>query len=115
MSLHDKSCKEVDKMRRGLRYGIVASGLAAMSLVPVGVASAASVTGTSPGPGTCTGDQQRLHLRDGTGGRALHGAVAPRASAAVPGGYHHASGPTDGTRTGVRPLDGTGSQWHWLR
>lgn len=85
---------------------LAVAALATAVAVPV---TALAATGAGPGPGpnaqvTCTGDQQRLMLRDGTG--ANHPAAG---ATAQPGQqYGHMSG----------PHDGTGQQFHgpaWTR
>lgn len=128
-------------MRRGLRYTLVASSLAVAAFVPASAAFAASTTpGAGPGSALCTGDQQRLHLQDGTGLASpdrlqlrdrtcdqtcdqdrlqlRDGTGGGFVRAGAPGfaySVHHASGACAGTHIGLRVLDGTGSQWHWMR
>lgn len=102
-------------MRKNLRTAaIVATASAGLVLLPAGIAYAAgNGNGNSSGPhgtgdrtGTCTHDQQqdRLHLKDGTGPRH-----AVQTSTATTG---HRSGRADGNGPqAVRPLDGTGNRW----
>ena len=96
---------------------LAASSVALAVLVPSGVALAATNSNT-PGTGaavtrTCTGDQQMLRLRDGTGWR--HTTTAGDTVTVSPGqGYQHRymSGPQDGSGPQANPaLNGTGYQW----
>lgn len=95
---------------RKWRKVLVGGALAAAVLLPSGMAAAAGAGNGSPNPSaTCTGDQQMLHLRDGTGGRHLM-PTAASADDQVVHGYQH--GVHDGTGpVGTQPLDGTGMQW----
>ncbi len=93
---------------------LAASGVALAVLVPSGVALAATANngnGPAAATGTCTGDQQMLHLRDGTGWR--HTTADGKTVQMVPGaGHQHMSGPQDGSGPQAdRALDGTGFQW----
>jgi hypothetical protein len=97
-------------MKKILKRTAVVGGLALALAVPAGVAYAA----TQPGPAgngsaTCTYDQDRLQLRDGTGPQ--HEAVV--SGAAVTGtGHSYQAGPLDGSGPRAdRPLDGTGNQF----
>jgi hypothetical protein len=89
---------------------VVAASAAGLILIPAGIASA-SGNGDAPRRsgdpvGTCTYDQQqdRLHLRDGTGVR--------HDTQVSTGGKGHRSGPQDGSGPRAdRPMDGTGHKW----
>ncbi len=77
---------------------LVAGAVGLAVLVPSGVALAATPDpGTRPAVArTCTGDQQMLQLRDGTGWRH----TAADGTTVQPGSGHahqHRSGPQDGT------------------
>ena len=93
---------------------LAAGGVALAVLVPSGVALAAT---TDPGAAntpavtrTCTGDQQMLQMRDGTGWR--HTADSSTVQPGSGPGYQHMSGPQDGTGPRAdRPMDGSGHQW----
>lgn len=104
-------------MRR-LHKVLAASGVALAVLVPSGVALAATSNPATNNPNngaavarTCTGDQQMLRLRDGTGWR--HTAADGTTVQVTPGaGHQYRNGPQDGS--GPRaygPMDGTGFQW----
>lgn len=123
-------------MRKTLRKALVAGGLSLVALGPLGtaVASATQPAGGGTPAATVLRDQHRLQLRDGScqltaaqlrdqdrlrlrdgscNGTRPAGAVH-RANG--PGfGAQHRSGALDGTRTQVRPMDGTGLQWHGQR
>lgn len=127
-------------MRKTLRRTLVAGGLSLFALVPVGTASAAArlrdqthLTATNvTTPARLhqqdrlrlhqqdrlhqqvhqqDQDQQRQRLRDGS---CADGPVRTGTQGRVShlSGAEHRSGAQDGTRTPVRPLDGTGNQWH---
>ena len=99
-------------MRRWQKV-LAASGVALAVLVPSGAALAAT-TNTGSGPAvtrTCNGDQQMLHLRDGSGWRhtTADGTTVQSGSGS---GHQYMSGPRDGSGPQAdRPLDGTGLQW----
>jgi hypothetical protein len=97
-------------MKEILKRTAMVTGVLVAVTVPAGVAFAATGPGPSANPpATCTYDQQRLRLHDGTG--LQH---AARADAQTSGSYGDANqaGPQDGTGPlADRPLDGTGNQF----
>ena len=97
-------------MKKTLKRTAVITGILVAVTVPAGVAVAAAGPGPSANPAaTCTYDQQRLQVRDGTGPQ--HEVRAGDQASGTHGEAYQA-GPQDGTGPQAdRPLDGTGNQF----
>ncbi len=105
-------------MRKIVRKTVVGAGIVLVALAPAGSAFAAarsSAAASARPPVSCSSDQVRRHLRDGTGLRCP--VVASNSTQASGAGYQHQSGPMDGSGPRAAPAqDGTGLQWHpWSR